>query len=287
MKKKNFFVIAGIILVLVIATLFLFRSVSSKSVITENFSLTDKVYLAEKDTTVGALTIDLNIELPVSYHDADILFKIKTIIRTELFGDIFLNIPEDSLLHYYAAELSREYIENNADFAARLTKNSRLVFDNTIILEGFALLNDENIFSYGISRFIDFGGAHPIQTRLFYNFNLTSGKVIFEEDIFVEDYATELTEIIKNKLLADLNENVDTPYMDSFNHSAYFMHEIKPNGNFYINDESICYVFNPYEIAPYYIGETEVVLPYNLISHLLKPDNPLNYLVTTAIKNNN
>ena len=197
-----------------------------------------------------------------------------------------MSFPEDSLLNYYAIELGREYIDNNADFAKKISDGSRLAFNNSIVLEGFALLNDENIFSYGISRFVDFGGAHPIKTRLFYNFNLKDGKVIFEDDIFTAGYQTELTEIIKNKLLEDNNQNAETPHLESLDNSVYFSDEIKPNGNFYINDESICFVFNPYEIAPYYIGETEVVLPYKLIHHLMKPDNPLEYLVTAALNNN-
>jgi hypothetical protein len=287
MKKRSSFVIAGIILVLVaVALFFVFFPTSSKTVQTENFSFTDKVYLSAEDTTLGSLSIDLNIDLPVAYHNENILDNIKTILRTELFGDVFLSFPQDSLLNYYAIELSREYIDNNADFARKISDESHLAFNNSVVLEGFALLNDENIFSYGISRFVDFGGAHPIKTRLFYNFNLKDGKVIFEDDIFEAGYQTELTEIIKNKLLQDNNQHEETPNLESLDNSVYFTDEIKPNGNFYINDESICFVFNPYEIAPYYIGETEVVLPYSLIHHLMKPKNPLEYLVTAALNNN-
>jgi len=266
--------------------LFVFFPTSSKTVLTENFSHTEKVYLSEEDTTLGALSIEMNIDLPISYRNKNILDNIKTILRTELFGDVFMYFPEDSLLNYYAAELGREYIDNNADFAKKLSDDSRLAFNNSIILEGFALLNDENIFSYGISRFVDFGGAHPIKTRLFYNFNLKNGKVIFEDDIFEGEYQSELTEIIKNKLLQDNNENEGTPHLENLESSDFFLEEIKPNGNFYVNDESICFVFNPYEIAPYYVGETEVVLPYKLIHHLMKPKNPLEYLVTAALNNN-
>ncbi|MDD4199676.1 MAG: RsiV family protein [Paludibacter sp.] len=283
--KKLLFIIAGITILLIIL-LVVFRSPFSTSIITKNFSLSDKVYLSEEDTTTGSLTIDLNIDLPISYQDKNVLDNIQTIIRTELFGDMFMSFPEDSLLNYYANELGREYIENNADFAKKISEESRLAFNNSIILEGFALLNDKNIFSYGISRFVDFGGAHPIKTRLFYNFELVNGKIIFEDEIFVEGYKPELTEIIKNKLLNDLNNDNTTPYIENFDDSVYFMEEIKPNGNFYINDESICFVFNPYEIAPYYVGETEVILPYKLIHHLMKPNNPLEYLVTAALNNN-
>jgi len=34
----------------------------------------------------------------------------------------------------------------------------------------------------------------------------------------------------------------------------------------------------PMNIAPYYMGETEVILPYQLIAHLMKSGNPLEYV---------
>jgi len=53
---------------------------------------------------------------------------------------------------------------------------------------------------------------------------------------------------------------------------------IKPNENFYITDESINYVFNPYEIAPYYMGQTEVVIPFYRLKDILKPNSIISYL---------
>jgi hypothetical protein len=59
----------------------------------------------------------------------------------------------------------------------------------------------------------------------------------------------------------------------------FWTDSIKPNGNFYITDESINYIFNPYEIAPYYMGITEVSLPYDRLEDLLKPNSLIAYLV--------
>lgn len=61
---------------------------------------------------------------------------------------------------------------------------------------------------------------------------------------------------------------------------------IKPNGNFYITDESINYVFNPYEIAPYYMGQTEVTIPFARIRNILKPNSIVQYLVDKQLNSN-
>jgi len=43
-------------------------------------------------------------------------------------------------------------------------------------------------------------------------------------------------------------------------------------------------VFNPYEIAPYYMGQTEVVIPYTRLKDFLKPNSIISYLVEKQIK---
>lgn len=281
MKKRFFLLIISILAAISIISILYFLPKPSKTVVTENYSLVDKQYLS-KDTTLGALSIDINIELPVEYKDKIMLDKIRTIVCSELFGNFKLIYPDDSLLYFFTEELKSEYVQNNIDFAEKISDDSHLVFNNSFILEGFSLLNDENIFSYGISRYVDFGGTHPAKTRFFYNFNLKNGTILQESDLFVEGYEEELTEIIKNKIIEDSHNGEGTPYIDSFDNTEYILEAIKPNGNFYINDEAICYVFNPYEIAPInYIGETEVVLPYQLIKHLLKDGNPISYLLIT------
>jgi hypothetical protein len=281
MKKRFYLLIISILAVISIICILYYLPKPSKTIVTENYSLVDKQYLS-KDTTLGALSIDINIELPVDYKDKLMLDKIRTIVSSELFGNFKLIYPDDSLLYFFTEELKLEYVQNNIDFAEKISDDSHLVFNNSFILEGFSLLNDENIFSYGISRYVDFGGTHPAKTRFFYNFNLENGTIIQESDLFVDGYEVELTEIIKNKIIEDSHNSEGIPYIDSFDNTEYILEAIKPNGNFYINDEAICYVFNPYEIAPInYIGETEVVLPYQLIRHLLKVGNPISYLLST------
>jgi hypothetical protein len=278
MKKRNLILVICLVILAIASLVIFFFPRDSKAVEIENLVYYDKVYLDENDTTLGSFSIDLIIDLPTEYKKTDILNNIKTILKAELFGEIFMSVPDDSVLGAYANDLIKDYIEVNKGFADRIEDDSRMAFNNTVILEGFALLNDSQIFSYGISHFVDFGGAHPNRTRLFYNFDLKTGNVIFEEDIFKDGFTAELTEILKQKLSEDLSEqNINRE--NSLNITDYFVDEIKPNHNFYINDESICYVFNPYEIAPYYIGETEINLPYSMIKHLLKQQNPINYLV--------
>lgn len=289
MNKKYLFLIISVLALTAIAAFFYLKPKPVNTVVTDVYSLVDSQYLSTEDTTRGILKIDMSIEIPSTFKDEEILEKIRSVVYGKLFGEFLKDQGKEDILKKYSQALKDEYIKNNSDFAGKLLKESKLVFNNSFYLEGFALLNDENIFSYGITREIDLGGTYPANTRYFYNFNLKTGDVITEKDIFNEGFELELTDIIKEQIIADskASDDDEIPSIDSFENSEYIADAIKPNGNFYINDEAICYVFNPYEIAPvYYLGETEVVIPYQKIKHLMKTNNPIAYLVNIPIDNN-
>ncbi|GAB1415053.1 hypothetical protein MASR2M117_04590 [Paludibacter sp.] len=287
-KKKNIIIIICLLIVILSSLAVCYFLRSKKSVEVEQMVFYDRVYLNDNDTTLGAISINLNIELPTTYIKKDVLANIKTILKAELFGELYMSTPEDSVLSHYANDLKNDYIDTNKDFAQRIKQESLMSFNNEVILEGFSLLNDSHIFSYGISRFVDFGGAHPIKTRKFYNFDLKTGNVIFEEDIFKDNSLQELAEIMKLKLKQDLSDKHDqNNYNGYISESDYSFDDVKPNHNFYVNDESICFVFNPYDIAPYYIGETVIEIPYKSIEHLFKTKNPLSYLINNINQSNN
>jgi hypothetical protein len=123
------------------------------------------------------------------------------------------------------------------------------------------------------------GGAHGLSTSNYLNFNIKNGKKITESDLFSDNYVTKLSELIKVRIVEQSFEDKSNEPILSLNDTDFWVDAIKPNGNFYITDESINYVYNPYEIAPYYMGQTEVVLPFYRLIDILKPNNVISYLI--------
>jgi len=110
MKKANKIIIAAATIVLVVSALFfVLRLKSTQSVLVENFSLLDTVYLSVEDPDLGNMTIELNVDFPVNHADENVLSNLKSSIISKLFGDDFTDCPEDSLLKAYAAFLGKEY----------------------------------------------------------------------------------------------------------------------------------------------------------------------------------
>jgi hypothetical protein len=51
------------------------------------------------------------------------------------------------------------------------------------------------------------------------------------------------------------------------------------NENFGIRNEGLVFYFNSYEIAPYAMGPTEIMIPYSEIKNLVKQDGLLNKVI--------
>lgn len=275
-----------IILLLSILTTTIFFSCTQKTIKTEEKDFVKKYYLS-KDTTKGALSVDFEIEIPVAFANAEVLKAIRGVIITNLFGQEYVSHTNDSIVQLFSKELVAEYKENNAPLLDELDSTNRYSFDNEHTLSGFSLLSDKKIYVYGIERYVNMGGAHGLETRNYYNFDLKTGSLITEKDLFKANYAPELIKLIKARIVEESKEYKDEKNSEpiiNLEDTDYWTDSIKPNGNFYITDEGINYVFNPYEIAPYYLGQTEVTLPFNRLGGLLKPNSIIAYLVEKNAK---
>jgi len=259
----------------------LFFSCTQKTIKTEEKDLIIKYYLAS-DTSKGALNIDIEVELPVAFKDTAVLKLVRSTIISNLFGDEYIHRANDSIVKKFSAELYMDYKGNNEPLLNVKDSANNYSFNNEHTLSGFSLLSDKQLYVYGIERYVDMGGAHGLETRNYFNFDLKTGQLITENDLFKPNYKAKLAEIIKKQIVEESKESKDSKDTEpilSLEDTDFWTDSIKPNGNFYITDEGINYVFNPYEIAPYYMGQTEVTLHYNLIKDLLKHNSIVTYLV--------
>jgi len=275
-----------ILFVLSILTSTLFISCKQSTIKTDEKDLLKKCYLTS-DTTIGALNIDIEVEIPVAFKDSNVLKKVRNTIVLNLFGDDYIPYANDSLVRLFGDELYTDYKQNNLSLINVLDTSNNYSFNNEHTLSGFSLLSDKKIYVYGIERYVDMGGAHGLETRNYYNFDLKTGNLISENDLFVPDYKSKLSELLKIRIVEEskeVKELKDTEPILNLEDTDYWTDSIKPNGNFYITDEGINYVFNPYEIAPYYMGQTEVTLPYNRLKGIIKPNSIVGYLVEKQAK---
>ena len=265
--------------VYLISTVFIagaFISCQTQEMETEILDFSKKFYLSE-DTTLGGLSFQAETEIPVKFHNKEVLENVRKQIIATIFGEVFNNFPTDSILPKYANNLFLDYKRSNETYLANNAeiKESPLILENEIQIQGVAMYLDDRILSYSYERYAFMGGPHGNSSRLLYNFDLTNSHLIKESDLFIADYTESLTRLIKQQIVED---NAEMESVADLNDFHFFEDQIKPNNNFYITAEGIVYVYNPYDIAPYSTGQTVVLLTFEKLRPILKPENQIAYL---------
>ena len=220
----------------------------------------DKLQFEEKLIRFGIevnpnfnITVSLDFDYPIVQQNTDLLN-----ICEEILSEIF-EFPTDSIItdsiilleHFFGiSELEEIDWYSDTDIKMNYEKS----------VNGKVLFTDDNILSYRISSYIYSGGAHGYSHLTYFVFDLKTGKRLTEEDIFTENYQEIITEIMLNKLNVSNNNSLDDYYLDN----------IKPNSNFFVDEKGITYFFNSYEIACYAFGPTEIFISYQEIQSILK-----------------
>jgi hypothetical protein len=259
MKKNLVFCLLSTIIV------FSVSSCSSGEMKTQAENYSTEVYL-DGDSAKGIFKIDMSIELPVKYKNKKTLSNIKHHLLAILFGEEYIDVPEDTILELFAIELGIDYVNNNTVAARQLSDESSYKFDAHFSYKGETLPSNKNIYSYCLTQNSFDGGVHEFSNKFLFNFSLIDGALITENDIFVNGFEKELTKLIKIRLAEEYEEL----FKNNLNESEFWEDEIHPNGNFYLDQTSIDYAFDPSEIAPHYVGDIYVSLPIESIKHLIK-----------------
>lgn len=122
---------------------------------------------------------------------------------------------------------------------------------------------------YLITRDYYEGGAHGINQQLAMNFKTRTGQLLTLADILVPGYEARLN----GALLEALMDKTGASSIDELHEKGYLtMTDIFPPENFILDDETITFIYNPYEIAAYALGKTELTISLNEIKELLKKD---------------
>lgn len=138
---------------------------------------------------------------------------------------------------------------------------------NTLYMQGSIDFFNGKILCYKTYMEAYTGGAHGYYSYNYIVFDMTDGSVISASDIFNEGYKNGLSKILRNRAKTtnnwseeDLISNLNSP------------DEIEASDNFRISNDSITFVYNPYEIGSYATGIVTISVPFNEIKEFLKDD---------------
>ncbi len=118
------------------------------------------------------------------------------------------------------------------------------------------------------------GGLHPQYAATFASFNATTGAKMRLDDVLIAGYTPRLTRIAENEFRAQHGIKPGMTLRDAgyifFKNDTFAL-----NDNYWIGPKGVTFFYNTYEIAPYSMGTTELLLTYRQIRQLIRPDGLL------------
>ena len=118
----------------------------------------------------------------------------------------------------------------------------------------------------GIDAYTYTGGAHGNYATVFSHYDLTNHQSITLDDIVTKPFQNELTAVAERYFRNQENLPIDQPLDD-----RYFFDQGRFHipDNFALEQDSLLFLYNIYEIKPYVDGKTELRVPYTDIDRLL------------------
>lgn len=221
--------------------------------------------------------------------DVDVYTRAKAEIQwPERIGDADLKPLQDSLIVrcfggnavLQVDEAMRRYVSDPImlDDDCRLVPvdSNPIAGDMTRMLETDV---DADIFTinsryavFDIFYYFDGGGAHPVYSTSYVNFDVARSKVLGLNDLILPGKEADLTAVVLRALLVkydvqsveQLREQVGI-YVDEIDFTASVP-------QFYLDDYAIVFHFNPYEIGPWAIGSVDVNVGLYELDGIIRPE---------------
>ncbi|MDZ7744094.1 MAG: DUF3298 domain-containing protein [Bacteroidota bacterium] len=229
------------------------------------FSAHNKI--AEEELVIEDLSpkarLDLLLLSPVDFPVSAVSDSVKKIIYVFFIDDYRLRENAGQVLEKTVADFFRRYRESNEEL-----HQMGHAFNWEKITSTDILYNEDYVLSLGLVNYAFTGGAHGLQVRKYFVFDLTSGQKLSLNDVFTSGYEKDLDSLLNRKLRI----KYDIPDETSLAASGFFMDTIPVSNNFYLNKSGVNFHYNSYEIAPYSWGHVELLIPYRELVGMLKED---------------
>ncbi|PWL30642.1 DUF3298 and DUF4163 domain-containing protein [Roseivirga spongicola] len=213
------------------------------------------------DTTSRKCLI-INIEYPkiTGIVSQQVMEKLNENIQNDILSSTFLS-DKPTTFDELKNELETDYNTIIKDFpeyanAWNLEVNSDILYQDSLFISLAS-----TVYSYT-------GGAHPNSGQMYRSYDLRTGEAIGLADILREGYEEELNQVAE----IEFRMTKEIPPTESLEERGYWFENdrFELTENFAIINKSLIFYFNPYEIAPYAMGPTELELKLTDFVSLIK-----------------
>jgi len=214
---------------------------------------------------------------PVSYEKSAQLGDLQKLFIGKVFPPQYANLsPKEAVKNFTANYISDfQSIQLKDYFGEDYILEDENNFIYELNLEDEIVYNRNNFISFVVKNTNYEGGAHGSYSVNGYVIDLNTGKLLTEDDFAGNNYKKNLAPLIVQKIVAAKGLG-SASELEEIGYNA--IEDIVPNENFTINDKGITYYYNEYEIAAYFVGTTEVFIPYEELKAYITDDSPISLL---------
>lgn len=228
------------------------------------------------DTAKPACNIVLNLAYVNQSTDVRLKDSLNTFLLSSCLGEKYMTMTADEAAKRYKEQYISDY---RKDLEPMYRQEEQDLEEGEEIgtwysyykgIESRAQLYLQHLLVYRIDYNEYTGGAHGIYMSSFLNMDLRTLSPIRLEDLFVENYEEELTELLWKQLMED---NHVTTRQEAEDMGYGSTGDLTPVENFYLDKKGITFYYNVYEITPYAMGPVTITLSYETLQHLLSDDS--------------
>lgn len=265
MKKRNTW---GVLLTLALVTVV---TSCTKDVVYDMVEESRVVTLVDDDPDSPTCNVEIKMAFLPSDQESDagrVAAKINNQVLKEFFnGEGQPRKVVSQFVDHYLSEYKSERHDYYIDERARCEEDEKdfiiNAFSAYLWVNGEISTGRNGTVCFAIKQEMFNGGAHPVSTTSFVNFNPVTGEEVKLSDLFLSGTLDQLTDKITSTIAA--NQGVRT--MEDLQELGY--DNIGTPQEYLIGKDSITFFYNVYEIAPYAMGPTEVKIAYKDLEGIL------------------
>lgn len=153
------------------------------------------------------------------------------------------------------------------EFAAYFWKISKPKYE--VVLEASVKRGDENLVVVQLDSYIFTGGAHGLSATQYINWLPQTDKILSLESMLIPKKMPEFEKVLKNQHAIWLKTNplaLENPA--AYNKLWPFI----PTDNAALLSQGLAVTYDPYTIAPYSFGRPTLIIPYQELAGILRPE---------------